>query len=227
VREQARAILEPAVANGAGSPWLAFAQYQLGEILLVLSRREEAVALLEKAAANLGAYRGFWAEPCLMRLLVQQQGLGRWDDAIATARRYIELFPDKDSAYAQFSIGKSYVAKGDMQAAVLELEKLLGGRGGAAVSLEALKALGLAYRALNRYADAAAAFQRLFEAGGSDERGFALVQLGQIQMAQGDIRGAMATFQRVVDEYGSSKYATAARLEIENCRLTIELGGLQ
>jgi tetratricopeptide (TPR) repeat protein len=228
-QEEARAILQPTSDLPASSPLLPHAQYALAEALYLLAKPAEALAALEKACANLEPYRDQqWADAGLALMVALQQKFERWDDAIASARRYLQLFPTRDPAGMQLTIGRCCAAKGDQAQAIAEFEKVLAQYPDAKPQCaEALKNIGLAYRALGRHGDAAATFQRLADATQGNDRAFALFHLGQAQMALGDVRSAMATFQRVVDEYGASTYAAAARTEIENCRLTIELGGVK
>jgi len=111
-QEEARAILQPTSDMPASSPLLPHAQYALAEALYLLSKPAEALAALEKACANLEPYRDQqWAEAGLALMIALQQKFERWDDAIASARRYTELFPDKNAAHAQLTIGMSYLGR--------------------------------------------------------------------------------------------------------------------
>jgi len=65
------------------------------------------------------------ADFALGALIAVQRKLKRWDDAIASARRYIELFPQRNPAGAQLSIGMCYAEKGDFAAAIKEFDKVL------------------------------------------------------------------------------------------------------
>ena len=64
------------------------------------------------------------AELCLERVIALQQKVGRWDDAIASATRYLQLYA-KGAAAAQLSIGFSYAGKGDLAKAMVEFDRVL------------------------------------------------------------------------------------------------------
>jgi TolA-binding protein len=61
---------------------------------------------------------------CLERVIALQQKAGRWDDAIASAKRYLQLY-SKGAAAAQLSIGFSYAGKGDLATAIVEFDKVV------------------------------------------------------------------------------------------------------
>jgi len=88
-----------------------------------LGNYEAALAEYLKAVDLYPAHR--WAHGCLMRAIGLQQKLGRWDDAIAAAGRYIQLFPDWDPVNAQLTMGFSYAGKGDLATAIQEFDKVV------------------------------------------------------------------------------------------------------
>jgi len=127
-----------------------------------LGKEEAALAEYQKAVDLYPKHR--WTKGCLMRVIELQQKFGRWDDAIASARRYIELFPDRGPASAQLSIGFSYAGKGDLGAAVQEFGKVLtqypDSKGQCAM---ALFQTGLGQRALGQLAGARQTFEQLIQ----------------------------------------------------------------
>jgi len=66
-----------------------------------------------------------WADLCLGRAIQCLQRLEQWDDAIACARQYIQLYPQRGPCDAQLSIGFSCVGKGDGAQAVAEFDKVM------------------------------------------------------------------------------------------------------
>jgi len=103
-----------------------------------------------------------WTDGCLMRAIRLQQKLGRWDDAIASAQRYVTMFPDRGPARAQVSIGVSDAGKGDLAGAITQFDKVVSlyptAKGQCA---KALFQKGLAQKALGQLAAAVQTFQQL------------------------------------------------------------------
>jgi len=125
-KEQVGAVLQPVAGSTADPASLAYARYNLGEVLLALSKPEEALTVFECAAPYVDRHKGeLWAADCLSLIIMLQRQFGHWDEAIATARRYIELFPGRDPGGAQLAIGLSWMGKKDFARAVAEFEKLL------------------------------------------------------------------------------------------------------
>ena len=106
-----------------------------------------------------------WTNGCLERAIELQQKLGRWDDAIASARRYIQLFPDRDPANAQLTIGFSLAGKGDLASAITEFDKVVSqyptAKGQCAM---ALFQKGLSQKALGQLAAARTTLEQLAQA---------------------------------------------------------------
>ena len=121
--QRASEVLASAATAAPGSFSLAHARYNLAEVLVTLWRPAEALGVLELAAADLDAYREQeWAPHCLMLLIDMHRSLQQWDAAIASAQRYIKLFPDKDVAWAWFAIGAAKAGKGPVDEALPEFD---------------------------------------------------------------------------------------------------------
>jgi len=124
--EEQRAVLDPTLQSTADPASIAHARYNLAEVLLALSRPAEALPVLERAAPYLDRYRDKpWAANCLSLLIMLQRQFERWSDAIASARRYVELFPDLPRAhFAQFEIGEFLQKQGRWDDAISEYRRL-------------------------------------------------------------------------------------------------------
>jgi tetratricopeptide (TPR) repeat protein len=57
---------------------------------------------------------------CLLRVAAIHQELREWDDAIAAAHKYLEIYPHRHPWEARFSAGISYYRKGDPRPAIAE-----------------------------------------------------------------------------------------------------------
>jgi len=88
-----------------------------------LGNDEAALAEYLKAPVLYPKHR--WTPICLRSAIVLQQKMERWEDAIATAGRYLQLFPDCDPVNAQLTMGFSYAGKGDLATAIQEFDKVV------------------------------------------------------------------------------------------------------
>jgi tetratricopeptide (TPR) repeat protein len=106
--DQVRALLAPVAGSMADPASLAHARYNLGEVLLALSKPEEALTVFECAAPYVDRYKDqAWASDCLSLIIMLHRKLGHSDDAIMYARRLVELFPNLlRGQEAQFEIGE-------------------------------------------------------------------------------------------------------------------------
>lgn len=69
-----------------------------------------------------------YARDCLKNAITLQQKFGRWDDAIASARRYLQVYAAddaEDAADVQLTLGYSLAARGDLAGAALEFENMV------------------------------------------------------------------------------------------------------
>jgi len=114
----------------------------------------DAAALAEYQKAVDGYPTQKMADLCLERVIALQQKASRWDDAIASAKRYIGLY-QKGAAQAQLSIGMSYAGKGDLAAAITEFDKVVSlYSGDKTTCADALLQKGLSQKALGQLAAA-------------------------------------------------------------------------
>jgi len=88
-----------------------------------LGNEKAALAQYQKAVDLCPNYP--WADLCSKRVYELHQKSGHWDEAIAGARRYIELFPYRASAEAQLAVGLCYLGKGDRSQAIVEFDQVL------------------------------------------------------------------------------------------------------
>jgi tetratricopeptide (TPR) repeat protein len=125
--DQVRAVLQPVAESTADAVSLAHARYNLAEVLIVMSRPAEALPVLERAAAYVDRYKDQpWAADCLSLVIILQRKLNRSDDAIASARRYVELFPHLERArYAQLEIGELLESQGKWHDAISAYREII------------------------------------------------------------------------------------------------------
>jgi tetratricopeptide (TPR) repeat protein len=126
-QEQVRTVLAPVAESTADPASLAYARYNLGEVLVALSRPDEALAVLERAAPYVERYKSEpWAADCLSLVIMLQHKFNRYDDAIASARRYLNLFPGLLRAqYAQFEVGELLYDQRRWDEAISEFRALI------------------------------------------------------------------------------------------------------
>jgi len=116
-------LLDQFVRENSTSPHCAKALWGMGMIYDRLKDAASALAVYEKASSSYATQS--MAPACLERVVALRQQLGQWDQAITSARRYIQLYPDREeSAAMQVSIGMSCVSKGDLAGAVLEFDRV-------------------------------------------------------------------------------------------------------
>ena len=124
--QRASEVLASAATAAPGSFSLAHARYNLAEVLVTLSRPEEALAACKLAMSEADMRQeAEWAHHCLKLQMALEQGLGLWDDAIASARRYLSLFSDKEPAAAWFAIGLAKASKGLLSEATGDFDQAL------------------------------------------------------------------------------------------------------
>jgi TolA-binding protein len=134
-----------------------------------LSNEKAALAQYQKAVDLYPNYP--WADLSSKRVYELHQKSGRWDDAIAAARRYIELFPYRGPAEAQMAIGRCYRAKGDLPSALPEFEKVMSQYPGSSEQcIEALFQKGQCQRILGQTAAARSTFEALIKSYPNDYR---------------------------------------------------------
>jgi tetratricopeptide (TPR) repeat protein len=90
---------------------------------------------------------------------------GRWDEAIAAARRYIELFPFRGPYDAQVAIGMCYMGKADPAQAIVEFDKVLSQYPDRKPQCaQALLQKGLCQKTLGQLAAAKSTFEQVIQA---------------------------------------------------------------
>jgi len=120
---KAMTILEPLLQDPPDEEWVAAALRARGRCYDLLGNNEAALADYLKVVDLFPKLRR--TRHSLERAIELQQKLGRWGDAIASARRYIELLPQQDRARAQYMIGHCYGCKGDLLSAIAEFDVVL------------------------------------------------------------------------------------------------------
>jgi len=124
--QRASEVLASAAMAAPGSFSLAHARYNLAEVLVALQRPAEALLACKLAMSEADMRQeGEWAHHCLKLQMALEQGLGLWDDAIASSRRYLQLFSDKEPGRAWFTIGLVHAKTGDLAQASEEFDKAL------------------------------------------------------------------------------------------------------
>jgi len=117
------AALQPALESTDLSPNMAHAKHNLAEVLLALGRTEEAISVFQTAARG-AVPTERWSEDCLRTLFVLQRSTGKFGDAVATGRRYLELFPSPEADDICLGVAECLQGAGDISAALDELKKI-------------------------------------------------------------------------------------------------------
>ena len=127
---KAMTVLEPLLQDPPNEEWVAAALRARGRCYELLGNNEAALAAYLKVVDLFPKLRR--TRHSLERAIELQQKLGRWGDAIATAKRYIELLPQQDPTQAAellpdawFTIGLIYANTGNVPQAIVEFDKAL------------------------------------------------------------------------------------------------------
>lgn len=195
--------LERAQAALEADPSHAEAHFLYGILLNGLGRFEEAERELEAARPSMGESGDFYA--ALGTSLLEQ---GKLDAAEAAARQFARF--DSEDARAHAILGEVYLSRKQYLSARDELFRALRLN---PKEPRAQIALGRTWLAIARSSrdprDLAKARQILTEAMGVDE-GERLMTLGQVAMAGGDVRGAVALLERAIEQQARPREARLA-----------------
>lgn len=202
----AASAVAPAVAMTADEQ--SKAQLTKGEGLLSAGNFAAAEVELRKVIEEFPSTEWtFWARVRLSECYYHQ---GRFDGCILEARRVVNLYPSQApqlaAAWAQVNVGLGYKGKGELDAAIWELEKvesILGNHEDRGPVLKAKYEMALAHHNRNnRAASISLCRAILSDPKATDhDRAFALVVLGSSLIDDWRIDEGLAELQKVRDQY--------------------------
>jgi tetratricopeptide (TPR) repeat protein len=158
----AMAILEQFLKDYPNHERCARALWGRGLVHERLGNDEAALIEYEKAVALHARQK--MADLCLKRIIELQQKLRRFNESVASAQRYMALYPAGDCAGAQLAVAKSYALSGHYASAIEEFAKVLSRYPGYQDECaEALFQSAFCYRTLGLEDEARGAYLRLIE----------------------------------------------------------------
>jgi protein O-GlcNAc transferase len=184
--DRAISLLEAALKL---QPDFADAHYNLGVALLETGKRAEALVAIEHAAQ---------LAPDDAEINVQLAdmyiGLDRFDEAVVHAKRAVDKAPG--DPLARIVYGNALVKKGEFVAAIAEFEAAIAARPG---DLDARLGLARAQQRAGKLDEAAAGLKALADDPEAGKSAVVWADWGSVLAKQGDLKGALAKFDRAID----------------------------
>jgi tetratricopeptide (TPR) repeat protein len=164
---------------------------------------------------------------CLARAIELLLKLERWDEALAAAHRYGELYAGRDPAAAQLYLAFCYAGQGDTTRAQVEFDRAAAQNAGELyLTVSAWLRLAESLGPQGRYDDLFVRYAAFIDAGrdarptgseATDYRPLALRGLAEAYMMRGDREQAIARLERVVAEYPGSQEGRGAYSALADC----------
>ncbi|PSQ98789.1 MAG: hypothetical protein BRD48_06020 [Bacteroidetes bacterium QS_9_68_14] len=219
----ALAALDEALAAGLPAELAAQARFEQGQLLLRAGRPAEAADAF--AAYRRQAPEGERVAEALYRAAEARYRTGAFAEAARGYQRYLREYPEGSYAEAaRYGLAWAAFQQENYDRAARRFERFLATPGAeeGTYRSDALLRLGDSYYARRRFAEAERAYARASREGTRDARDYALYQTGQARTRTDDAEGAIAAWQRLVNDFPESELREEARFQIGQARFQAE-----